>query len=49
MLILYYVCCPNCGEQLIGDGYTKVQHCPNADKDELDYMAPDEGPVFCNS
>jgi hypothetical protein len=40
--------CPNCGGDLIGDGYTSVIHCEYADDDEYAYAAPDEGPFLCN-
>lgn len=39
--------CKNCGEQMIGDGYAVVVHCPNAD--EYDYMEPDASPVYCTT
>lgn len=37
--------CPNCGWWLIGDGYTVVRHCPNADV-PLD-AAPDDRTILC--
>lgn len=40
-------CCPDCGENLHGDGYTTVIRCPNADPDASDFCAPDEGPFYC--
>lgn len=39
--------CPNCGEQLEGDGYTRVVHCPNTEVDTT-YHEPDANPVYCN-
>lgn len=38
-------CCSNCGEFLIGDGYSVVLHCPNAD---VDGFEPDANPVHCS-
>lgn len=40
--------CQKCGEELEGDGYRTIVRCPNSDDPEIDYMAPDEGPVFCD-
>lgn len=40
--------CPNCGEHMIGDGYTLPSHCPNAYEDDWWYEAPDSGPWYCN-
>ncbi len=37
--------CPNCGEPLVGDGYTSVRHCVNAIVPED--LEPDAPPVFC--
>ena len=42
-------CCPICGGGMVGDGYTSILRCENAVEDEIGYMAPDEGPVFCNT
>lgn len=39
--------CRNCGEHLIGDGYTSVMQCPYTEEDTLS-MEPDYGPVFCD-
>lgn len=39
--------CPNCGGSLIGDGYTIVVHCENADIENNCYE-PDAGPIYCN-
>lgn len=39
--------CINCGGTLIGDGYTSVIHCENADTEAYCYAAPDEGPFYC--
>lgn len=38
--------CPNCGEWMVGDGYTVVRHCPNAEV-PMD-VAPDERVVYCD-
>lgn len=40
--------CKNCNETLIGDGYTSVMVCPYSDNEDTPYMAPDEGPVYCD-
>lgn len=39
--------CKNCGGSMIGDGYTVVLHCENAEESEYEFNAPDEGPVYC--
>ena len=36
--------CKVCGEDLVGDGYTLVIHCPNA---EADHLEPDADIVYC--
>tara|TARA_B100000029_G_scaffold378399_1_gene373147 strand:+ start:1010 stop:1324 length:315 start_codon:yes stop_codon:yes gene_type:complete len=36
--------CKTCGEDLIGDGFTIVLHCPYAD---ADYFEPDADAVYC--
>lgn len=36
--------CKNCGEQMIGDGFTTVYHCPNTDSIGLE---PDADPINC--
>lgn len=41
--------CPNCGEQLVGDGYRVPVNCMNADIDDWWDAAPDEGPFYCDS
>lgn len=41
--------CPKCGGTVFGDGYTSVVQCEYATNPEIDFMAPDEGPVFCDS
>lgn len=37
--------CDNCGEDMIGNGYTTVVHCPYADVDSIE---PDAPPVHCD-
>ena len=38
--------CKDCGENLEGDGYTSVIHCPYTE--ELGYdLEPDANPVYC--
>jgi hypothetical protein len=41
--------CPNCGEYLIGDGYTNGDpvRCPNALEEDWWYSEPDSGPWYC--
>lgn len=39
--------CKTCGEQLEGDGYKNILHCPNAEESTYDSLLPDEGPVYC--
>ena len=36
--------CKDCGEQMEGDGYTIVLHCPNVDVSDI---TPDCDPVYC--
>lgn len=38
--------CPNCGGDLVGDGYTSVIHCEEVDPDP--WLEPDANPVYCN-
>ena len=40
--------CPNCGEHMLGDGYTIPSHCPNAYEEDWWYEAPDSGPWLCS-
>lgn len=37
--------CEDCGEYLIGDGYTSAISCPNAD---VDGLTPDGDVVYCD-
>lgn len=39
--------CPKCGEDLIGDGFTMVLHCPHSEED-IPYFEGDAGPIYCN-
>jgi hypothetical protein len=32
---------------MIGDGYTTVFHCMNAEWEQFSYCEPDAAPVFC--
>lgn len=41
--------CRRCGGAMLGDGYTEVIHCENAEEESYVYCAPDEGPVYCES
>ena len=38
--------CRDCGEQMEGNGFTFVLHCPNVD---VSYMTPDCNPVYCET
>ena len=38
--------CKDCGEQMEGDGYTTVLHCPNVDASDRE---PDCDPVHCET
>lgn len=38
--------CEDCGEHLIGDGYTSAISCPNAD---VECLTPDGDIVYCVS
>jgi len=40
--------CKKCGGTLLGDGYKSVEHCEFATDPEIDFMASDEGPVYCD-
>ncbi len=40
--------CPNCGGELIGDGYNSVVHCENAEEDAYWYVEPDADPIYCD-
>lgn len=40
--------CRNCGEEMQGDGYKKVIHCPNADDETYLYHEPDANAVYCD-
>jgi len=44
----YDAVCPHCHGELIGDGFTTVVHCENADQESYWYSAPDEGPFYCD-
>jgi uncharacterized protein (DUF983 family) len=39
--------CPNCGENMLGDGYRVPLHCPNADEDDWFHAEPDIEPIYC--
>ena len=40
--------CPRCGGDMIGDGYTLVMHCENADEEAYFDHEPDASPVYCS-
>ena len=39
--------CPNCGNDMVGDGYLVVRHCPNADPALVDCAEPDAPAIHC--
>ena len=39
--------CPYCGGDMIGDGYTEVVHCENAEEETYCDHEPDAPPVYC--
>ena len=42
--------CPNCGEYLVGDGYSNGDpvRCPEALEEDWWYSEPDSGPWYCH-
>lgn len=40
--------CIKCGGEMIGDGYTAVAHCENAEEEDYEYHEPDAGPIYCH-
>ena len=41
--------CPICGGDIIGNGYTSVMHCENANDVAYELHEPDANPVYCCS
>ena len=39
--------CPNCGGSIIGDGYSEVMRCENADESLYEFCEPDAPIVYC--
>lgn len=39
--------CPNCGDSVLGDGYTLPYHCINLSEEVWWYSEPASGPWFC--
>ena len=39
------LCCDNCGERMVGDGYSDPMHCPNADTEGFE---ADCNPIHCS-
>ena len=39
--------CPDCGGEMVGDGYTSAIHCENAPEEWWFYNEPDANPVYC--
>ena len=40
--------CKKCNGGMVGDGYTTVLHCEDADPDKVMCAEPDADPVLCN-
>ena len=40
--------CPNCGGDIIGDGYTEVRHCEFSNLDTYEDHEPDSSVVYCS-
>ena len=40
--------CPLCGGRTIGDGYSSIIRCENADPEDWWYSEPDADPVYCD-
>lgn len=36
--------CDTCGDKMVGDGFTRVLHCPSVDCDDVE---PDANPIHC--
>lgn len=51
-MIAHRPTCKVCGDNLEGDGYKTVIHCPNIDgiryREMVAYAAPDAGPFYCD-
>lgn len=41
------IVCKTCGENMDGDGYKSVIHCPQADEDQVSCAEPDANPIEC--
>jgi len=41
------ICCKDCGGEMIGDGFTVIVHCENAEEESFFYDEPDSAHVFC--
>ena len=39
--------CPKCNGEMLGDGYTSVMQCENAEDVDA-YLEPDAEPVLCD-
>lgn len=39
--------CKNCGEEMLGDGYSLPLHCVDAYEEDWWYSEPDSGPWYC--
>jgi uncharacterized protein (DUF983 family) len=39
--------CPNCGRELLGDGYTEIKHCEFAKEEDYFDHEHDANPVYC--
>jgi len=41
--------CPNCGGDIIGDGYYTAQHCEFADEEDYEFNEPDAPIIYCKT
>lgn len=41
--------CPNCGDEMLGDGYTSVLKCPQTTDADVEYAEADSGPWYCST
>ena len=40
--------CPKCNGDMIGDGYSQVEHCEFANVDDYAFVECDAGPIYCS-
>lgn len=41
--------CNKCGGRMIGDGFTEIIHCENAEYESYYDLPPDDTPVECDN